>query len=38
MLDEMKDILGNLFAEYGLTDDILRLSQVVDNFLNEEVE
>ena len=37
MLDEMKDILGNLFVQYGLTDDILRLSQVVDVLLNEEV-
>ncbi len=35
MLDELKSILGNLFEQHGLTDDILRLSQVIDNLLGE---
>lgn len=36
MLDELKDILGNLYGQYGLTYDILRLSQVVDILINQE--
>ncbi|MGL5766299.1 MAG: hypothetical protein ACRCX8_11730 [Sarcina sp.] len=38
MLDEMKEILGNLFAEYGLTNDILRLSQVIDVMIVGEID
>ena len=35
MLDELKDILSSLYCQLGLTDDILRLSQVIDELINE---
>lgn len=37
MLDELKSILSNLYAQYGLNNDILRLSQVVDILINKEM-
>lgn len=30
MLDELKIVLSNLYASYGLTDDIVKLSQIID--------
>ena len=37
MLDELKSILSNLYALYGLTDDTLRLSQVIDRLIYKEM-
>ena len=37
LLEELKDILSNLYAEHGLTQETLRLSQVVDLLINEEM-
>lgn len=37
MLDELKQILGNLYSKYGLTDDVLRLSQFIDELIVGEI-
>ena len=37
MLDELKDILGKLFIRYGLTKEVIRLSQVIDTLINKEM-
>ena len=36
MLDELKDILNRLYIRYGATDDIVRLSQLLDKLINQE--
>lgn len=36
MLDELKEILSSLYCQLGLTDDILRLSQVIDELIIKE--
>ena len=38
MLDELKDILSSLYCQLGLTDDILRLSKVIDELINQEMK
>lgn len=38
MLDELKDILSSLYCQLGLTDDILRLSQVIDELIYQEMK
>lgn len=38
MLDELKDILSSLYCQLGLTDDILRLSEVIDELINQEMK
>ena len=37
MLDELKQILNNLYVKYGLTDDILRLSRFIDKLIVGEI-
>lgn len=36
MLYELKDILSSLYMRYGLTDDTLRLSQLIDKLIYQE--
>ena len=36
MLEELKAILSNLYAQYGLTEDILMLSQLIDKLIKQE--
>lgn len=36
MLDELKEILSNLYTQYGLTKDTLQLSQLIDRLMNKE--
>lgn len=36
MLDELKEILSNLYCQLGLTEDVLRLSQVIDELIIKE--
>lgn len=36
MLEELKQILSNLYASHGLTEDIIRLSQVIDILIYQE--
>lgn len=38
MLDELKEILSGLYCQLGLTDDVLRLSQVIDELINQEMK
>lgn len=38
MLEELKEILSNLYAQYGLTDDTLRLSQLIDILIYQELK
>lgn len=38
MLDELKEILSSLYCQLGLTEDILRLSQVIDELINQEMK
>ena len=38
MLDELKEILSSLYCQLGLTDDILRLTQVIDELINQEMK
>ena len=38
MLDELKDILSSLYCQLGLTDDVLRLSQVIDELIYQEMK
>jgi hypothetical protein len=38
MLDELKDILSSLYCQPGLTDDVLRLSQVIDELIYQEMK
>ena len=38
MLDELKEILSSLYCQLGLTDDVLRLSQVIDELINQEMK
>ena len=38
MLEELKEILSSLYCQLGLTDDILRLSQVIDELINQEMK
>ena len=38
MLDELKEILSNLYTQYGLTDETLRLSQVIDILIYQEMK
>ena len=38
MLEELKAILSNVYAQYGLTEDILMLSQLIDKLINQEMK
>lgn len=37
MLDELKQILSSLYANYGLTNDIIKLSQFIDKLIVGEI-
>lgn len=38
MLEELKDILAELFYRHGLTPEVIRLSQVIDKLINQEMK
>lgn len=38
MLEELQAILSNLYAQHGLTNDVLRLSQVIDILIYQEMK
>ena len=38
MLEDLKEILSNLYTQYGLTDDTLRLSQVLDKLIYQSMK
>lgn len=37
MLEELKTILSNLYVKYGLTSEVIRLSEVIDTLINKEM-
>ena len=37
LLEQLKAILRNLYAKYGLTDETLELSQLIDKLINQEM-
>ena len=38
LLNVLKEILSSLYCQLGLTDDILRLSQVIDELIYQEMK
>ena len=36
MLDELRAIMDNLYYQYGLIDEVVRLSQVIDELIYQE--
>ena len=38
MLSELTDILADLFLLYGPTKEVIRLSQVIDKLINQEMK
>ena len=38
MLEELQAILSNLYAQYGLTGEVLRLSQLLDILIYQELK
>ena len=38
MLDELKDILSSLYCQLGLTSEVVRLSEVIDELINQEMK
>ena len=38
LLEQLKTILSNLYAKYGLTQEILMLSQLIDKLINQEMK
>ncbi|MCC3868489.1 Spo0E family sporulation regulatory protein-aspartic acid phosphatase [Terrisporobacter mayombei] len=38
MLEELQEILSNLYAQYGLTDDTLQLSQLIDKLIYQRMK
>ena len=36
MLDELKEILSSLYCQLGLTSEVVRLSQVIDELIMKE--
>ena len=38
LLEELKAILNNLYAKYGLTEETLELSQLIDELINQEMK
>ena len=38
MLEELSEILAILFIKQGLTQEVIRLSQVIDKLINQEMK
>ena len=38
MLEELSEILAILFIKQGLTPEVIRLSQVLDKLINQEMK
>ena len=38
LIDELKDIVGKMFEKYGLTEEVLRLSQLLDLLIEDGQE
>ena len=38
LLEELKAILSDLYAKYGLTEKTVELSQLIDELINQEMK
>ena len=38
LLEQLREILNSLYAKYGLTEDTLKLSQLIDELINQEMK
>lgn len=38
LLEQLRKILNSLYAKYGLTEDTLELSQLIDELINQEMK
>ena len=38
LLEQLKTILSELYAKYGLTEDTLKLSRLIDELINQEMK
>ena len=34
LLEQLREILNNLYVKYGLTSEVVRLSQLIDKLIN----
>ena len=38
MLEQLREILNSLYVKYGLTSEVVRLSEVIDELINQEMK
>ena len=38
MLEQLREILNSLYVKYGLTSEVVRLSEVIDKLINQEMK
>ena len=38
LLEQLREILNNLYVKYGLTSEVVRLSEVIDELINQEMK
>ena len=36
ILEQLREILNSLYVKYGLTSEVVRLSEVIDKLINQE--
>ena len=37
ILEQLREILNSLYVKYGLTSEVVRLSEVIDTLINKEM-
>ena len=37
LLEHLREILNSLYVKYGLTSEVIRLSEVIDTLINKEM-
>ena len=38
LLEQLREILNSLYVKYGLTGEVVRLSEVIDELINQEMK
>ena len=38
ILEQLREILNSLYVRYGLTSEVVRLSEVIDELINQEMK
>ena len=38
ILEQLREILNSLYVKYGLTSEVVRLSEVIDKLINQEMK